>query len=151
MATKTCVRCDRPIKKPHLRPEEGEICGSCIDDGTQIDSDADDIPACAQSMGCLCAGHARGNPAGDPCDTRETVQHQNVDDCPACAIEEVAPIHCDKCPKRDLRAAVAVIRCCDKVYARCVAHGGMKGANRSRGAHRGLTGCQARGAAKGAV
>lgn len=29
------------------------------------------IPSCAASMGCLCAGHARGNPATDACDTRE--------------------------------------------------------------------------------
>jgi len=31
------------------------------------------IPICAQVMGCLCAGHARGNSASLPCDTRETV------------------------------------------------------------------------------
>jgi hypothetical protein len=29
------------------------------------------IPPCAASMGCLCAGHARGNPADAACDTRE--------------------------------------------------------------------------------
>lgn len=28
-------------------------------------------PPCAASMGCLCAGHARGNPASAPCDTSE--------------------------------------------------------------------------------
>lgn len=28
-------------------------------------------PPCAASMGCLCAGHARGNPATAPCDTSE--------------------------------------------------------------------------------
>lgn len=33
--------------------------------------DADEIPACAASMGCLCAGHARGNAADAACDTRE--------------------------------------------------------------------------------
>lgn len=27
---------------------------------------------CARLMGCLCAGHARGNPDTAPCDTRET-------------------------------------------------------------------------------
>ncbi|HVZ20423.1 MAG TPA: hypothetical protein VG871_05140 [Vicinamibacterales bacterium] len=31
------------------------------------------IPPCAASMGCLCAGHARGNAASAPCDTRESV------------------------------------------------------------------------------
>lgn len=29
------------------------------------------IPPCAASMGCLCAGHARGNAADAPCDTSE--------------------------------------------------------------------------------
>ena len=28
-------------------------------------------PPCASAMGCLCAGHARGNPYYEPCDTRE--------------------------------------------------------------------------------
>lgn len=28
-------------------------------------------PMCIASMGCLCAGHARGNPSTDACDTRE--------------------------------------------------------------------------------
>lgn len=31
----------------------------------------DDTPRCARSMGCLCAGHARGNPGSEPCDTSE--------------------------------------------------------------------------------
>ncbi len=30
-----------------------------------------EIPRCAASMGCLCAGHARGNPASAACDTSE--------------------------------------------------------------------------------
>jgi len=30
-----------------------------------------ETPPCAAFMGCLCAGHARGNPACDPCDTSE--------------------------------------------------------------------------------
>jgi hypothetical protein len=29
------------------------------------------LPPCAESMGCLCAGHARGNAADAACDTRE--------------------------------------------------------------------------------
>ena len=29
------------------------------------------LPECAASMGCLCAGHARGNLASAPCDTSE--------------------------------------------------------------------------------
>lgn len=30
-----------------------------------------EIPPCAEAMGCLCAGHARGNAARVPCDTTE--------------------------------------------------------------------------------
>jgi len=30
------------------------------------------LPPCARYMGCLCAGHARGNPADEACDTDET-------------------------------------------------------------------------------
>ena len=33
----------------------------------------ENAPLCAQTMGCLCAGHARGNPASAPCDTDEYV------------------------------------------------------------------------------
>jgi hypothetical protein len=33
----------------------------------------DALPLCVLAMGCLCAGHARGNPADEPCDTREGV------------------------------------------------------------------------------
>lgn len=29
------------------------------------------LPPCAASMGCLCAGHARGDDASAPCDTTE--------------------------------------------------------------------------------
>ena len=29
------------------------------------------VPMCAAAMGCLCAGHARGNAADAPCDTTE--------------------------------------------------------------------------------
>jgi len=32
----------------------------------------DDVPPCLGSMGCLCAGHARGNSAAVACDTSET-------------------------------------------------------------------------------
>lgn len=34
------------------------------------------IPVCAASMGCLCAGHARGNPTTDACDTHEVVDDE---------------------------------------------------------------------------
>lgn len=29
------------------------------------------IPPCAAAMGCLCAGHAYGDPVDSPCDTEE--------------------------------------------------------------------------------
>jgi hypothetical protein len=32
----------------------------------------DDLPLCVLATGCYCAGHARGNPADEPCDTSET-------------------------------------------------------------------------------
>lgn len=45
------------------------------------------ISACVASMGCLCAGHARGDPATDACDTRELPQH--VGTCDFCGEENV--------------------------------------------------------------
>lgn len=39
-----------------------EDCGHVVEDT---------LPPCAISMGCLCAGHARGKPADAPCDTTE--------------------------------------------------------------------------------
>jgi hypothetical protein len=31
----------------------------------------EEVPPCAAAMGCLCAGHARGADASEPCDTTE--------------------------------------------------------------------------------
>ena len=45
-----------------------------------VDPPCGDIPPCARAMGCLCAGHARGNPADEPCDTDE--QSSCTDDEP---------------------------------------------------------------------
>lgn len=39
---------------------------------------SDKIPPCAASMGCLCAGHARGASADVPCDTREQSEKVSV-------------------------------------------------------------------------
>lgn len=36
------------------------------------------IPPCLAGMGCLCAGHARGNPATAKCDTSETWQASGI-------------------------------------------------------------------------
>lgn len=33
-----------------------------------------ELPPCVLSMRCYCAGHARGNPASEPCDTSEEVK-----------------------------------------------------------------------------
>lgn len=49
-----CDHCNERIPSAYAEPEESAA-----------------IPLCALAMGCLCAGHARGNPASDPCDTRE--------------------------------------------------------------------------------
>ena len=38
---------------------------------TKKKKDQEKIPPCAASMGCLCAGHARGDDADAACDTRE--------------------------------------------------------------------------------
>lgn len=45
------------------------------------------IPPCAAAMGCLCAGHARGNPAEEPCDTSEVPAKRDSQDphTPGCA------------------------------------------------------------------
>lgn len=37
-----------------------------------VDEDEEELPQCAVAMGCLCAGHARGNPASAECNTNET-------------------------------------------------------------------------------
>ena len=36
------------------------------------------LPICVQAMGCYCAGHARGNPVSDPCDTSEKAEVKEV-------------------------------------------------------------------------
>lgn len=43
----------------------------CVKSNGRTKIKISDIPLCAASMGCLCAGHARGNPASAPCDTTE--------------------------------------------------------------------------------
>lgn len=47
---------------------------------------ARETPPCAASMGCLCAGHARGNPASTLCDTSETAP---VGSCEVCGRDDV--------------------------------------------------------------
>lgn len=51
---------------------ECKTCGYRYTDGEPVK--AEELPLCVQSMRCYCAGHARGNPATEPCDTRETVE-----------------------------------------------------------------------------
>lgn len=38
------------------------------------------VPVCLASMGCLCAGHARGNDASAACDTREVAPAEDDND-----------------------------------------------------------------------
>lgn len=50
-----------------------EVAASRIDEDETDESNDDDeaVPPCAASMGCLCAGHARGDDANAACDMRE--------------------------------------------------------------------------------
>ena len=70
----------RPKRKRAAEPESDpnppcRNCGSPTDDGEGWDglcgNCADRLPLCVRAMRCYCAGHARGNPASEPCDTRE--------------------------------------------------------------------------------
>lgn len=49
------------------------------------------IPPCAASMGCLCAGHARGNAVSEVCDTSEEVDDDEDDEdcCARCGSLDV--------------------------------------------------------------
>lgn len=62
---------------PEAERIHGEWCGPGFG-GCEIEMRAlerahalRDVPPCAAEMACLCAGHARGNEASAPCDTRE--------------------------------------------------------------------------------
>jgi hypothetical protein len=46
-------------------------------------------PRCLKTMGCLCAGHARGNPASAACDTSEAAPAA----CPKCRTELTDQVH----------------------------------------------------------
>lgn len=37
----------------------------------RLDGQNEELPPCVLAMKCYCAGHARGNPASEPCDTSE--------------------------------------------------------------------------------
>lgn len=52
-------------KSSNLEPFTGRRSGLLIAD------DAEPLPLCAQAMGCLCACHAAGMDASEPCDTSE--------------------------------------------------------------------------------
>jgi hypothetical protein len=53
--------------KPHSDRDE-VLCDACKAKFARAK-----VPACVESMGCLCAGHARGNAGQDACDTSEAV------------------------------------------------------------------------------
>lgn len=50
---------------------EAEAIADVQSNGSDTDDYTPDLPQCAIVMGCLCAGHARGNPASAACDTNE--------------------------------------------------------------------------------
>lgn len=56
---------------PHYLAADAAVCDAMEAIGETPIRAGDSLPSCALSMGCLCAGHARGNPVCDPCDTSE--------------------------------------------------------------------------------
>lgn len=60
---KFCTKCECVLVDPQLGDDEPERCAACGDDAS--------VPACAASMGCLCAFHARGGDVDGGCDTSE--------------------------------------------------------------------------------
>lgn len=61
-------------KEPHKAAYWGDLqtiygAAACLKSGGAAWPER--APLCARSMGCLCAGHARGNPASAACDTTE--------------------------------------------------------------------------------
>lgn len=54
------------------RSEDAYSLGASLA-GKLIEPALEPIPPCAAAMGCLCAGHARGNAADAPCDTSEVL------------------------------------------------------------------------------
>jgi hypothetical protein len=48
-------------------------------EAVQAASDVEKVPPCAASMGCLCAGHARGDDADAPCNTSEGTPRPPID------------------------------------------------------------------------
>lgn len=154
-----CVECGGTVNKPQGRCAAccrtcGKPCKNIKDPNNrhiEAISPAGPIPSCLASMGCLCAGHAGGLDASDACNAVEA--HCGVNGCQSYPGHR-SPDHDDgtpigiECGNRTCHAlAVAVLECCGRVYARCGAHGGLAGATRSRGAHRGLHECQKTGAA----
>jgi len=72
-----CVRCAQPhvcyaCNAVHNGPEDDNPNCNPDDSGNEECSlRAVELPQCVLAMGCYCAGHARGNPAGMACDTSE--------------------------------------------------------------------------------
>lgn len=67
-----------------------------------MDKITDNTPPCAAAMGCLCAGHARGNPASAACDTSEVARPVPAcdmkTDCtePVSHIDDKGFVYCEK-------------------------------------------------------
>lgn len=79
-ASKRCRYDDCANQYPVARDDEPTTCPLCreycglpaLTESERIANGlAEGVPPCAAAMGCLCAGHARGNPASAACDTSE--------------------------------------------------------------------------------
>lgn len=71
------------------------------------------LPACAASMGCLCAGHARGNPASAACDTTETPPRDERWTRQGCMLsyDGVEAIHLERHVDDRHRAKLSPVQC----------------------------------------
>ena len=83
-----------PERAKHFEDVTGELpsCEGCGMQPPDLYPSARRVtPQCAASMGCLCAGHARGDSADAPCDTRETVattcEHKRTIDGGRCYVK----------------------------------------------------------------
>jgi hypothetical protein len=62
-----CVICGRPLNRKRSHVDTcGERCYTRL-----LARQRAALPQCVLAMQCYCAGHARGNPANEPCDTTE--------------------------------------------------------------------------------
>lgn len=67
---------DAIARRDYLRDERQSLGDAIteLEEGETGEDGEPVAPACAQAMGCLCAGHAQGNRASSPCDTDEDAE-----------------------------------------------------------------------------